>query len=146
MLREGFAGVVGAEVLFEGAVVACAQLCDEGDLLRALGDEVDCAADGVGAVEGAAGAVEDFDAGDGVEGDGDVEVQVRGLGVVDAQAVEQEEGLLEGGATDGEVGLNSVGAAGLKVEGGVQAEDVDDAVVEQRLVARVEDFYGAIAL
>ncbi len=55
---------------------------------RALGDEIDGSAYGVGAVEGGAGAVEDLDARDGVEGDGDVEVEVAGLGVVDAEAVE----------------------------------------------------------
>ena len=105
-----------------------------GAVRRARGDEVDGAADGVGAVEGGAGAVEDVDAGDGVERDGDVEVEVAGLGVVDAEAVEQDERLLEGGAADGEVGLHAVGGAGLEVEGGVEAEVVDDAVEEQRLV------------
>jgi hypothetical protein len=54
-----------------------------------------------GAVEGAARAVEDIDTGDGVEGDGDVEVQVAGLGVVDAETVEEDEGLLERGAAEG---------------------------------------------
>src|ERR1700679_2812409 len=81
-----------------------------------------------GAVEGAARAVEDVDAGDGVEGDGDVEVEVAGLGGVDAEAVEEDEGLLEGGAAEGEVGLDAVGGAGLEVEGGVLAEEVDDGV------------------
>ena len=45
--------------------------------------------------------MEDVDAGDGVEGDGDVEVEVAGLGVVDAEAVEEDEGLLKGGAAEG---------------------------------------------
>ena len=59
--------------------------------------------------------MEDVDAGDGVEGDGDVEVEVAGFGVVDAEAVEEDEGLLEGGAAEGEVGLDAVWGAGLEV-------------------------------
>ena len=88
--------------------------------------------------------MEDFDAGEGVEGDGDVEVEVAGLGVVDAEAVEEDEGLFEGGAADGEVGLNAVGRAGLEVEGGVLAEIVGGVVEEEGLVARVESDDGAV--
>ena len=89
--------------------------------------------------------MEDVDSGDGVEWDGDVEVEVAGLGVVDAEAVEQDEGLLEGGAAEGEVGLDAVAGAGLEVEGGVLAEEVDDAVGDEGLVARGEDVDGAVA-
>jgi len=39
--------------------------------------------------------VQEVDAGDGVERDGNVEVQVAGFGIVDAEAVDQNEGLLE---------------------------------------------------
>jgi hypothetical protein len=88
---------------------------------------------------------EDVDAGDGVEGDGDVEVEVAGLGVVDAEAVQEDEGLLEGGAAEGKVSLNAVGGAGLEVEGGVLAEEVDDGVGDERLVARGDEVDGAIA-
>ena len=148
---EGFGGVVGAEGLLGRAVVAASGLGGEREAISGgrdgglCGDEVDGSADGVGAVEGGAGAVQDFDAGDGVERDGDVEVEVAGLGVVDAEAVEQEEGLLEGGAADGEVGLDSGGGAGLEVERGVLAEVVDDAVEEEGLGAGVEGLDGAVA-
>jgi hypothetical protein len=110
-----------------------------------LGEEVDRAAYGVGAVKRAAGAVKDVDSGDGVEGDGDVEIQVARLGIVDAKAVEQDEGLLEGGAAEGEVGLDAVGGAGLQVEGGVLAEEIDDGVRNERLVARRDEIDGAVA-
>ena len=110
-----------------------------------LGEEIDGAADGVGAVEGGTGAVEDVDAGDGVEGNGDVEVQVAGLGVVDAETVEEDEGLLEGGATEGEVGLDAVGCAGLEVERRILAEEIDDGVGDEGLVAWVDEVDGAIA-
>jgi hypothetical protein len=65
--------------------------------------------------------VEDVDSGDGVKRDRDVEVEMAGLGVVDAEAVEEDEGLLEGGAAEGEIGLDSIGSAGLQVEGGILA-------------------------
>jgi hypothetical protein len=89
--------------------------------------------------------VEDVDAGHGVEGNGDVEIEVAGLRVVDAEAVEKDEGLLEGGAAEGEVGLNAVGSAGLEIEGGVLAEVVDYGVGEERLVAGADEIDGAIA-
>jgi hypothetical protein len=88
--------------------------------------------------------VEDFDAGDGVEGDRDVEVEVACLGVVDAEAVEEDERLLKGGAADREVGLHTVGGTGLEVEGGVLAEVVSEVVEEEGLFARVEGDDGAV--
>ena len=72
--------------------------------------------------------MEDVDAGYGVEGDRDVEVQVAGLGIIDAEAVEKDEGLLEGCTTKGEVGVNASWGAGLQIEGGVLAKVVDDGV------------------
>jgi hypothetical protein len=89
--------------------------------------------------------MEDVDAGDGVEGHGDVEVEVAGLGVVDAEAVDEDEGLLEGGAAEGEIGLDAFGGAGLEVEGWVLAEDIDDGICTGGLVAGEQNFYGAIA-
>ena len=80
--------------------------------------------------------MQDVDAGDGVERDGDVEVEVAGLGIVDAEAVDEDEGLLEGGAADGEVGLHAFAGAGLQVEGGVGAEEVDGGVGAGGQVAR----------
>jgi hypothetical protein len=69
---------------------------------------------------------------------------VSGLGVVDAEAFEQDEGLLEGGAADGEVGLDAVAAAGLEVEGGVLTEEVGRVVGEEWLGVGVEDGDGAV--
>ena len=89
--------------------------------------------------------MQDVDAGDGVERDGDVEVEVAGLGIVDAEAVDEDEGLLEGGAADGEVGLDAFGGAGLHVERRVGAEQIDGAVDADGQLARGEDFDGAVA-
>jgi hypothetical protein len=68
----------------------------------------------------------------------------RALGVVDAQAVDQHEGLLEGGAAQGDVGLHAVAGAGLDVDRGVEAEVVLDAVKEQRGLPGVEHDDGAV--
>jgi hypothetical protein len=89
--------------------------------------------------------VEEVDAGDGVERDGNVEVQVAGFGIVDAEAVDENEGLLEGGAADGEVGLNAFGGAGLDVEGRVGAEEIDGAVGADGEIAGEDDLDGAVA-
>ena len=77
---------------------------------------------------------------------GDVEVQMPGLGIVDAEAVQENERLLEGGAPNREVGLNTVGRARLEVERGVLPEVVGDVVEEERLLARVEGHDGAVGL
>ena len=89
--------------------------------------------------------MEDVDAGDGVEGDGDIQIQVAGLGVVDAEAVEEDEGLLEGGAAKGEVGLDAVDGASLEVEGGVLTEEIDYGVGDEGLIAWVDEVDGAVA-
>ena len=90
--------------------------------------------------------MQDVDAGDGVEGNGDVEIEVAGFGIVDAQAVDEDEGLLEGGAADGEVGLDAFAAARLDIERRVGAEEVDDAVGAEGHLAGLEHLNGAIAL
>ena len=71
---------------------------------------------------------------------------MAGLWVVDAETVEEDEGLLEGGASEGEVGLDAVGGAGLEVEGGVLAEEVDDRVGDEGLFAGDDEVDGAVAL
>ena len=133
-------------MLFDGAEAASACTADYDEAGGGwLGEEIDGAAYGVGAVEGGTGAVEDVDSGDRVEGDGDVEIKVTRLGVVDTKAVEEDEGLLEGGATEGEVGLDAVGCAGLEVERRILAEEIDDGVGDEGVVARVDEVDGAIA-
>jgi hypothetical protein len=89
--------------------------------------------------------VEDVDAGNGVEGDGDIQIQVTGFWVVDAEAVEEDERLLEGCAAEGEISLNAGGGAGLQVEGGVLTEEIDDGIGDEGLVARLDEVDGAIA-
>ncbi len=110
------------------------------------GDDVDDAADGVRTVEGGAGAAHDFDAVDVFQGRGDIHVGVAGLGIVEAHAVEEDEGLAEAGAADGEIGLDAVGGALLKVERGIEAEQIGEAVEDEGLGSGGEDADGAIDL
>jgi hypothetical protein len=57
-------------VLLDGGVAAAACAGDDGEAGSGwLGEEIDGSPDGVGAVKGAARAMEDVDAGDGVERD-----------------------------------------------------------------------------
>jgi hypothetical protein len=70
---------------------------------------------------------------------------VTGLGVVDAEAVEEDEGLFEGRSAEREVGLHAVGGAGLQVERGVLTEEIDDGVGGERLLARFDEVDGAVA-
>ena len=72
-------------MVLERAVIAGAGAGDETETCgRRAGEEVDGSSNRVRPVEGGAGAVEDVYAGDGVERDGNVEVEMAGLGIVDA--------------------------------------------------------------
>ena len=116
-------GAIGA--LLVGAEVAESEADGEVAGFGSAGDEVDRAAHGVGAVHGGTGAFENFDAVDGSDGNGEVHAVVAGLDVADAQAVEQDQGLAEVGAADGDVGLDAVGRALLQVDGGIELEEID---------------------
>ena len=89
--------------------------------------------------------MKDIDTGDGVEWDGNVEVEVAGFWVVDSQTIDEDERLLEGSATNGEIGLNAFGGAGLHIERWIGAEEIDGRVGEGGRVARRDDLYGAVA-
>ncbi len=70
-------------------------------------DDVDGAADGIGAVHRRAAAEQDLDPLDVEQRDRNVAVVVARLGVVEAGAVDQHQRLAEAGAADGEVGLDA---------------------------------------
>ena len=89
--------------------------------------------------------MEHVDASDGVERHSDVEIEVASFRVINAEAVDEDEGLLEGGAADGEVGLHAFAGASLNVERGIGAEEVDGRVSAGGQIARGEDVNGAIA-
>jgi hypothetical protein len=49
---------------------------------------------------------------------------VTGLGVVEAQAVDNDKTLFEGGSADRDVGLHAAGCALLEVDGRIETEEV----------------------
>ena len=89
------------------------------------GDDVDGAADGVGAVHRRAAAEQDLDALDVEQRHRHVAVVVPRLGVVEPGAVDQHQRLAEGGAADGEVGLDAARAALAHLDAGHQPQRVD---------------------
>ena len=91
------------------------------------GDDVDGAADGVGAVDRRPAAEQDFDALDVEQRHRDVAVVVPRLGVVEAGAVDQHQRLAEAGAADGEVGLDAARPALAHLDAGHQPQRVDRA-------------------
>ena len=95
----------GKEGLFVGSEAAFGGAQKERVVIGRGGEEVDDARERVDAVQRGAGAFKHLDGVHGFEGDGEIEVVVRGLAVVDAEAVEQDQGLLKAAAAKDEVGL-----------------------------------------
>ena len=91
----------------------------------APGDDVDGAADRVGAVDRGAAAEQDLDALDVEQRHRDVAVVVPRLGVVETGAVDEHEGLAEAGAADREVGLDPARPALAHLDAGDQPQRVD---------------------
>src|SRR5581483_3602673 len=67
-----------------------------------------------------------------------VEVQVPGLGIIHAQAVQQNQRLLECSSTNREISLHAHRAARLNVDRGIETEEVSRAWNEQRLFSRLD--------
>jgi hypothetical protein len=111
-----------------------------------LGDDVDDATHGVGAIHGGTRPAHHFDAIHTFERHGDIHVVVAGLRVVDAHAVEQHEGLAEARAADGKIALHPVRRAFLQVERGVELEQIRQGIKHQALAARREHADGAVDL
>jgi hypothetical protein len=109
-------------------------------------DDVDDAARSVGPIERGAGTEHHFDAFHGIERHGNVHVVVAGLDVVEPQAVEQDEGLFEGGSANGKVGLHAVGGARLEVERWIETENVGERVEHQIEFAHRQHEDGAVDL
>jgi hypothetical protein len=109
-------------------------------------DEVDDAGGGIGAVEGGTGPLEDLDAGEGIDGDGYIHVEVGGLGAVDAESVPEDECLAEGSAADGDAALDGAGCAFAEVDGGVEVEEVGEGGCGCSEFAGGDDADGAFGL
>ena len=87
-------------------------------------EKIDDAAERVDAVQRGARAFENLDRVHRLEGNGQVEVVVRGLAVVDAEAVEQDQSLLKAAAAQNDVGLGAAGAALLEKDRGVLTQKI----------------------
>src|SRR5665213_4057933 len=68
---------------------------------------------------------ENLDGVHGFKGDGEVEVVVRGLAVVDAESIEQDQSLFEAAAAQDKIGLGAAGAALLEKDRGVLAKEIE---------------------
>jgi len=89
------------------------------------------------------GAFENLDRVHGFERDRQIEVVVRGLAVVDAEAVEQDKGLLKAAAPQDEIGLAAASATLLKEDGRVLAEEFERRLGGEFLVFEGQYFHGA---
>ena len=85
-----------------------------------------------------------FDPRNRIERHGDVHIVMAGLNVVEALAVQQDERLAEAGAADREVALHAAGRALAKVERGIEAEQVGEAIEDEVCSARRQHADGAI--
>lgn len=85
-----------------------------------------------------------FDPADRIDGDGKIHIVMTGLRIIEAEAIEQHEGLAIAGAADGDVALHAIGRTLLKIERGIKVEEVGDAVDEEQLVRNGQHDDGAI--
>ena len=103
------------------------------------GAGVDNAADRVRTVERRAGALQHFHAGKHFKRDRQIEIEVARLHVIHAEAVEQDEGLPERSAANGDVGLQRAGRALLQIECGVELEQIEPGIEQLGLLLRQTD-------
>src|SRR5579864_5175199 len=97
------------------------------------GDQVDDAAHRVRSVDGGARAFENLQAADGVGRNRNLGVEMAGLRVVQAQAVDEHQGLSEISAVNRDIGLDAVDAAALHIERGIETEQIEQRVRQQFL-------------
>ncbi len=103
------------------------------DLLRQY---VHDAADRIRSVERRARSFQHLHAGNHFERDRQIEIEVPGLHIIDAHAVEQNQGLAEGRAADREIGLESARRALLQVERRIELQQIEPRAVERELLLR----------
>jgi hypothetical protein len=110
-----------------------AALHDQRGRGRTAGDDVDRAAEGVGAEDRGPRSLQNLDPLDGVERHGDVAVVVARLGVVQANAVDQHQHLTEICPANGEVGLHAGNAARTHIHRRRQPQHIGNGRGGQRL-------------
>ena len=81
---------------------------------------------------------------DSVQRHGNIEVEMAGFGIVQAEPVDQNQRLLEGGAADCKVGLHTLAGARLQVERWVGAQQVHYAVGSRQRLPRLDHKHRAM--
>ena len=107
------------------------------------GDEVDDSAECIGPVQSGPGAFENLDGVHGLERDGEIEIVVRGLSIVDAEAVDEDEGLSEAAAAKDYIGLSAACTALFDEGGGIAAKKIEGRLYRQEVRLDGKDFDGA---
>ena len=107
------------------------------------GDEVDDSAECIGPVQSGAGAFENLDGVHGLERDGEIEIVVRGLSIVDAEAVDEDEGLSEAAAAKNYIGLSAACTALLDECRAVVTEEIERGLDQEEVWLDREDLDGA---
>src|SRR3569833_4385026 len=110
---------------------------------RCGGDEVDDSTERIGAVESRACAFENLDGVHGFEREGQSESVVGGLGVVDAEAVDENESLGKTAAAQDDVGLCAARAALLDECRCVVAKEVERRLNGEQVRLDRQDLDGA---
>ncbi len=107
------------------------------------GQEIDHAAERIDAMQRRAGAFKNLNRVHRLERNGQVEIVVRGLAVVDAEAIEQYQGLLKAASAQHEIGLRAAGAALFEKDGRVLAQKIERSFGGQLFAFERQNLYGA---
>lgn len=79
-----------------------------------------------------------LDARDGFQPNGYIHIVMRGLSIIDSQAVEQDESFRERGSQDGQIRLHAIGSALLQIDAGIKLQIIDYRVEEERRFSHSE--------
>ena len=111
--------------------------------MRSCGEKVDRAAQRVRSVQGRSSAVQDLNRVHGFERDRQIEIMVRSLAIVDAEAVQEHQRLLEAAASQRQIGLRATGATLFEEDRGIAALWVERRGQRKRILPKRQNQYGA---
>ena len=111
---------------------------------RRARNEVDHAADCIRSVQGRSGAFQDLESGDRLERNGDIQIVMPGLHVIEPKSVEKHERLAEPASPDREVTLEAIWRPLSQVDGRVEPQEIGEGVGQQGDGSHIDRAYGAI--
>ena len=115
--------------------------------LERLRPRIDHAADRVRTIERGTRPFQHFETGDHFQRDRQIEIEVSGLHVVDAQAIEQDQSLPERRAANRQIPLKASRDRLVQVERGIEPQEIEPGFVERALLLRqAQDAHVAIRL